>query len=169
MLAFRYDEAKSEKWNIEAIPISTEEQTSLTPPSFGSISFSPEGVFYSAGEGGYYVDVGSHYRNYGRKTPVKSGLDRHFLKQGFASDERKGIVASCLDSIGLDQAVDWAGSLVGYERGVTNYKGRNFLATGGFQIPDTEEGECSLHLSIIEQVFPDRLARMMFYVGLPLL
>ncbi len=162
VLVFRHTEAKKDKWDMSSIPFSTKDETCSTPPLSQGISFDPKGIFYSSSEGGYYVDVGSHYRAYGRKSPVKSGLDRHFLKQGFSADDRKGMVAYCLDSIELDQAVDWAGSLAGYERGLINYKGRNFLATNGFQLPNAEEGECPLHLSIIEQAFPDQLARMMF-------
>lgn len=162
VLVFRYSEAKNDEWDIDSIPVSTKDETCPTPSPVQRVYFPPNGVFYSAGEGGYYVDVGTHYRPYGRKSPVKSGLDRHFLKQGFSADDRKAMVASCLESIELDQAVDWAGSLAGYERGLINYKGRNFLVTEGFQIPDAEAGECPLHHSIIEQAFPDELARMMF-------
>ena len=124
-----------------------------------SRAFDPARIFYSTDTAAYFVDVGSHYRAYGRKMPIKSGIRRHLERQGTSPNDIKELIEMNLDNIELDRAVDWVGGLAGHRRGLMERQGRSFLITDEPRIPDSEKGSCPLHHAIIDQAFPDPDAR----------
>jgi hypothetical protein len=75
-----------------------------------SRAFDPARIFYSTDTAAYFVDVGSHYRAYGRKMPIKSGIRRHLERQGVSPNDIKELIDMHLEDIELDRAVDWVGA-----------------------------------------------------------
>ena len=107
---------------LEAIRDFSNEQTIPTsPPGAGDetqkLAFDPAEIFYATETGGYYVNVGNHYRAYQRKTPVLSGIRRHLERSGHSENDFKDLLADHMENIELDRAVDWVGGLAGYRRG----------------------------------------------------
>lgn len=137
-------------------------KTYSTPPPAEQVSFNPRTVYYSTETAAYYVDAGSFYRSYTRKTPVKNGIRRQLEAQGHSQGDCKELIEVCMESIELDQAVDWSGQLAGYPRGVATLNGRSFLVTQGYDIPEAEQGNCPLHREIINQAFPGDDSRLVF-------
>jgi hypothetical protein len=127
-----------------------------------SRAFDPARIFYSTDTAAYFVDVGSHYRAYGRKMPIKSGIRRHLERQGTSPNDIKELLEMNLEDIELDRAVDWVGALAGHRRGLTKRNGRSFLITDEPQIPESIQGDFPLHQAIIDQAFPDPDARAVF-------
>ncbi len=125
-------------------------------------AFDPGRVYYATDSAAYHVDVGSHYRAYGRKMPIKSGVRRHLERQGTSPNDIKELIEMHLENIELDRAVDWVGGLAGHRRGLMERQGRSFLITDEPKIPDSEKGSCPLHHAIIDQAFPDADARIVF-------
>lgn len=129
---------------------------STTPPE-SRITFDPKKIFYSSATGAYFVDVGTHYRNYTRKSPVKTGIARYL-----ADNDINGKINEILADIEIDKAVDWTGSLAGHARGVLKQNGESLLILDEAEIITGKAGEFPLHRSIIEQAFPDVDARHVF-------
>jgi hypothetical protein len=125
-------------------------------------SFDPERVFYSSGDGKFFVDKVSHYREYSRKDPIKSGITRHLKVQGVPTDVQRALVQKHIDDIEIDRAVDWVGSLAGYSRGLCEFQGKLALIKDGPTIFESRRGECPMITSIIEQGFPNKEARTVF-------
>ena len=144
---------------------------STSPPSTkdnaDSRAFDPDRIFYSTETAAYHVDVGSHYRAYGRKMPVKSGIRRHLERQGISTNDIKELTEVALEDIELDNAVDWVGALAGHRRGLMERNGRSFLITEEPKIPDSIQGDFPLHQAIIDQAFPDADACAVSKGGLP--
>ena len=125
-------------------------------------SFNPEGVFYSPGDGKFFVDMGSHYRDYSRKDPIKTGITRYLKAQGVPTKAQAALVQQHIADIEIDSAVDWTGSLAGYSRGLTEFQGKTALIIDGPDIIESMEGDCPMITSIIEQAFPKEEARTVF-------
>lgn len=128
----------------------------------GKKGFDPKGVFYDSGSATFYADVGTHYRSYRQKTPIKNGVSLHLKNMGTGTDEMQKTLAEVFDDIEITRAVDWSGGLAGHRRGIMKRQGKNFLITTEPKIPDAVEGEFPLHKSIIDQAFPNHDARSVF-------
>jgi len=145
----------------------TKEQTcSTSPPVGNSRAFDPDTIFYATETGAYFVDVGTHYRAYQRKTPIKAGIRRHLERQGTSENDIGDLLAMHIDNIELDRAADWVGGLAGHNRGLMTHQGRSFLITTEPDIPVSAKGKCPLHLSVIAQAFPTQDARTVFLAWL---
>jgi hypothetical protein len=149
----------------------TKRQTTSTAPPAAtngdkSRAFDPDSIFYATETGAYYVDVGTHYRAYQRKTPVKAGIRRHLERQGTSDNDMNDLLAMHVDNIELDRAADWVGGLAGHRRGLMTHQGKSFLITTEPDIPISEAGECPLHQDIICQAFPNEDARTVFLAWL---
>ena len=140
---------------LSEITMRTNKKTlSTTPLKEG---FDPSNTFYFSLNGSYIVDVGKHYRSYTRKTPVIAGIKR-FIDLHRTNDELDEI----MERIELDQAVDWQGSIAGYQRGLHDINGKSFLVMDEPVLIDSAEGVTPLLNSIISQAFPDGDARAVF-------
>ena len=118
-------------------------------------SFDPAGIYYDSQSGVYFVDVGTHYRQYGRKLPVKSGVKRYLEEQDIPTKEIPAQLNYHMEVIEIDHAVDWSGEIAGFERGVRMFSDRRILVTKGYDIPEPRAGACPAYLSILRQAFPD--------------
>jgi len=127
-----------------------------------SRSFDPKRIYYATDSASYYVDVDSHYRPYGRKAPIKSGIRRHLERQGESPNDTKELVEVSFEDIEIDRSVDWVGALAGHRRGLVKRNGRTFLITDEPKIPAGVQGSFPLHESIVDQAFPDTDARAVF-------
>jgi hypothetical protein len=140
---------------LEAIRNFTKEQTSpYSPTEPEKLAFDPAEIFYATETGGYFVNVGSHYRAYQRKTPVIAGIRRHLERSGHSETDFKDLLAHHMENIELDRAVDWVGGLAGYRRGIMDHDGRKFLIIDQPDMHDARAGEWPLITSIIHQAFP---------------
>jgi hypothetical protein len=128
----------------------------------GVMEFNPEHIYYSSEKATYFVDTGEFYRVYTRKMPVKNGMRRYLESQGKDDGEIKDLINDYVETIEIDRAIDWNGKLAGYKRGVAIFGGRKFLITDGYDLPESKEGDCPLHLNIIAQAFKDPDAQAVF-------
>ena len=148
--------AETELNNIKA---ETEKPTnretySTTPPTTG---FNPSEIYYDSQSGAYLVNVGKHYRRYTRKNPVKNGIRRYC-----DSIEEPHDIDNIMESIELDHAIDWNGSIAGYKRGAIEIKGKSLLVMDEANLLEAKSGELPLHEDVLEQAFPDAEARAVF-------
>lgn len=133
-------------------------------------AFDPSCIFYQGSPSRYFVDVKTHFRTYTKEKPVRDGISRYIEEhaEGLPEDSKERARAfkrelnRIQSIIELDQAIDWAGKIAGYPRGIFDYQGRTFLATEGPIIPDSQEGDCPLHLDIIRQAFPHEDGKKVF-------
>jgi len=149
---------------LEAIRNFSKEQTiSTTPPAEPEkLTFDPAEIYYATETGGYYVNVGNHFRAYQRKTPVLSGIRRHLERSGHSETDFKDLLAHHMENIELDRAVDWVGGLAGYRRGIMDHDGRKFLVIDQPEMIEAHAGVFPLITSIIHQAFPEEDARNVF-------
>ena len=97
------------------------------------IPFSPAHIFYESSSGKYFVDVGRNYRAYGRRAPVVRGVAEYLENNESDND---GEVEKFMDraneivaSIEVKQAVDWAGGIAGYKKGIVLFEEFTALIT----------------------------------------
>ncbi len=155
--------AQAELQSIESdMKKNSKEKTHSTSPPAEQVSFNPDAVYYSTETAAYLVDTGTFYRPYTRKTPVKNGIRRRLEAQGHSQGDCKELIEVCMETIELDQAVDWSGQLAGFPRGVAELNGRSFLVTQGYDIPNATPGACPLHREIIKQAFPITDSHLVF-------
>jgi hypothetical protein len=126
------------------------------------ITFDPAETFYATETGGYYVNVGSHFRAYQRKTPVLSGIRRYLERNGHAQNDFKDLIADHMENIELDRAVDWVGGVAGYQRGILHHGGKRFLITDQPDMIEARSGDWPLLRSIIHQAFPGEDSKSVF-------
>ncbi len=114
-------------------------------------SMAPEGIYYDAGSGAFWVDVGEHYRRYSRRIPVLNGLQRYFENLGHGKDA-KAMARERLTDIELNSAVDWAGALAGHKRGLERHPLGHLLITTEPDLLEPRPGEFSYISEIIAQL-----------------
>jgi hypothetical protein len=131
-------------------------------PEQERIHFHPAGIFYDATCGKYLVDVGSHYRAYGRKGPVAEGIRRFYASEGLHADEAKEEAAASLRAVEIDNAVDWSGCIAGFKRGVHRKDGLSLLVTSEAELIDPVLGPSPIINSLIREAFPDMTERIVF-------
>lgn len=133
---------------------------STSPPS-DQLVFRPEGIYYLTVNGHFLVDIGPRFRRYSKKTPVANGLFRYLLNAATEKPDEDGIKAlhkQALAELGnceIDNAVDWAGSIAGYKRGLHRERGQALLVLEEADIPDASPGETPVIDGILRQAFPD--------------
>ncbi len=130
------------------------------------IHFDPEKIFYAADSARYYIDAGTHYRPYSKQSPVRKGIFQHFKKHIKDTEMATERTKDSLDIIERGRAVDWAGALAGYRRGMMHTNGRHLLITSQANLPEPTAGDCPIFLSIIKQAFPEDDARNVFLAWL---
>lgn len=117
----------------------------------GECQFTPEQTFYHSETGRFLVDVGTHYRCYSRRTPVRAGLARWFAER--KSDDPDEDAKAALAAIELDRAVDWVGSIAGHLRGLHRIDGQAFLVPDQPNLPHPVKGAFPTITSILDQAF----------------
>ena len=135
---------------------------STSPPDADKLTFDPERVFYATETGSYLVDTGTHYRTYGRKSPVIAGIKRHLRATGHSENDLKDLVTHHLENIELDRACDWTGGLAGHRRGIMLREGRKFLITDEPDMIEPHAGNWPLIENILDQAFPEGDSRSVF-------
>ncbi len=133
----------------EIVEISKTVPAKTAPVHKGSMD--PAGVYYEAGSGAYFVDVGEHYRRYSRRSPVINGLARHFEKLGHGKDA-KLMADERLVDVELNSAVDWAGPLAGHKRGLERHALGHLLITTEPNLPEPRPGEFPFINEVIAQL-----------------
>lgn len=128
--------------------------------------FPPLRIFYLSGQGKYLVDTGETFREYGRKSPVKTGLEKWFAGKGLEDSSLKDAVNEAFGEIEIARAVDWKGNIAGERRGLLRFNGQRFLIDQGPKIIEPSEGQTPLLEAILSQAFPDAKARMVFELWL---
>jgi hypothetical protein len=135
---------------------------STSPPDADKLAFDPERVFYATQSGSYLVDTGTHYRIYGRKSPIVAGIKRHLRATGHSENDLKDLVIDHFENIELDRACDWTGGLAGHRRGIILREGRKFLITDEPDMIEPLAGKWPIIKDIITQAFPNEDARIVF-------
>tara|TARA_R110001632_G_scaffold216211_1_gene343650 strand:- start:4852 stop:6219 length:1368 start_codon:yes stop_codon:yes gene_type:complete len=127
---------------------------STSPPNKG---FNPYKTFYDSSNGKYITDVGTHYRPYGSKTVIRKGIKRYC-----SSNDIRDNIDDLIESVELDRAIDWQGSIAGYTRGLKKLYGKSFLITDEPMMIQPEQGKLPLIESVIKQAFPEHDERIVF-------
>jgi hypothetical protein len=127
---------------------------STSPPNTEKICFDPNQIFYASETGSYLIETGTHYRTYGRKSPVIAGIKRHLRAAGASENDLKDLTADQFDNIELDRACDWTGGLAGYRRGIKIHEGRKFLITSEPDMLEAKDVPWPMLQSILSQAFP---------------
>lgn len=141
------------------------ERTEMPPaePSPDRIAFSPMDVFYDGPSGKYLVDAGEYFRTYGRKSPVLTGVTRHFKAMGCDEKESKDSARAEIADAEIDRHVEWSGNLAGHRKGfMESADGKPMLVLTSPAIPEPELGPCPAILDLIRQAFPDQVQRNVF-------
>ena len=136
-------------------PIPSDNKSCPTAPP--KEAFNPERTFYDSSNGKYITDVGTHYREYGRKKALMSGIRRYMDYNHINED-----IESIMENIELDRAIDWQGSIAGYKRGLHTFHGKSYLVKDEPNIVDSIEGKFPLIDNIIDQAFPTSDERCIF-------
>ncbi len=127
---------------------------STSPPNTEKTCFDPNQIFYASETGSYLVETGTHYRTYGRKSPVIAGIKRHLRAAGASENDLKDLTGEQLENIELDRACDWTGGLAGYRRGIMIHEGRKFLITSEPDMLEVKDVPWPMLQSILSQAFP---------------
>jgi hypothetical protein len=132
-------------------------------PSPDRITFSPMDVFYDGPSGKYLVDAGEYFRTYGRKSPVVTGVTRHFKAMGCDDKEAKDSAKIEIADAEIDRHVEWSGNLAGHRKGLMeSADGKPMLVLTSPAIPEPITGPCPVILGLIRQAFPDDTQRHVF-------
>lgn len=112
----------------------------------------PSGIFYDAGSGHYLVDVGEHYRDYSRKSPVTTGVQWHFENLGLKEEDAIINARREISRLEVRQAVDWSGPLAGHSRGPLKHPTGSLLVTSEPALPVPKHGKFPVIEDIIRQL-----------------
>ena len=127
------------------------------------IAFNPMDVFYDGPSGKYLVDAGDYFRTLGRKSPVVTGVIRHFKTLGCDDKEAKEEARNEIADAEIDRHVEWSGNLAGHRKGLMeSVDGRPMLVLTSPAIPEPITAPCPVILEIIRQAFPDDTQRNVF-------
>ncbi len=127
--------------------------------------FYPVNIVYSASQGHYYIDRGSYYRVYNKKTPVLNGIRNYFESIG-EKDNARGLARDSIEKIETDQAVDWAGSIAGYNKGRMKFDGFEALITREAKLIEPVEGSFPVISKILNDALGDGNPFMVFIAWL---
>jgi hypothetical protein len=127
------------------------------------VSYNPSGIYYDGPSGKYLVDAGQYFRTYGRKSPVMTGVQRHFQAQGMDPKDGKEEAASAIRDAEIDRHVEWSGNLAGYRKGLIHSSdGKPMLVLTSPSIVDPAPGPAPVISDLIRQAFPDQIQRDIF-------
>jgi len=127
------------------------------------IMFPPSGIYYDGPSGRYLVESGSYFRTYGRKSPVVTGLERHFKSMGMDTKEAKEFAKTTIADAEIDRHVEWSGNLAGHQKGlIRSSDGKPMLILSSPSIIQPIPGVFPAIDGIISQGFPDDLQRSVF-------
>jgi hypothetical protein len=127
----------------------------VTLPANGGPMFNPSAIFYDSRNGAYLVDTGKIFRRYGRRAAVKDGVVGFFQQLGMSDKEAKELATEALICIETKQAVDWAGSIAGKQRGALKLGNLECLILDAPDLPSAKAGDFPTILSLLEQAWPD--------------
>jgi hypothetical protein len=125
--------------------------------------FSPAAIYYDGPSGKFLVDSGNYFRTYRSKSPVLTGLARHFVAQGADRQEAKEFASEAVRDAEVDRHVEWSGNLAGYRKGlITSADGKPMLVLTSPAIPDPVRGHAPIISGLLRQAFPDADQRDIF-------
>lgn len=126
-------------------------------------SFRPEDIFYDAPNGKFLVRVGRSFFVHGRKSPVVTGLIRHFAPNFRKPSEVQAAAVDAISARELDGAVQWTGTIAGHKQGLaTDANGMPILITSEANPPQPIEGDAPLITEIVSGAFADDTALLIF-------
>lgn len=128
------------------------------------VSFNPDSIFYDGPSGKYLVDAGDYFRTYSRKTPVVTGVQRHFLTgDGGDAKEAKQAAKDAVADAEVDRHVEWSGSLAGHRKGlIQSADGKPMLVLTSPDIPESMSGSFPVISKFIRDAFPDDTQKTIF-------
>jgi len=133
------------------------------PVEISKINYNPAGIYYDGPSGKYLVDAGQYFRTYGRKSPVITGVMRHFQAQGLDPKEAKDEAAASIRDAEIDRHVEWSGNLAGYRKGLIHSSdGKPMLVLTSPSIVDPLPGPAPVISDLVRQAFPDQVQRDIF-------
>lgn len=136
-----------------------------TPPEADDqpINYNPSGIYYDGPSGKYLVDAGKYFRTYGRKSPVITGVQRHFKAQGLDAKEAKETAADAIRDAEIDRHVEWSGNLAGHSKGlIHSADGKPMLVLTSPALVDPTPGPSPVIFDLIHQAFHDQTQRDIF-------
>lgn len=141
-------------------PIATVEDETDTS---SIIMFPPSGIYYDGPSGRYLVESGTYFRTYGRKSPVVTGLERHFKSMGLDTKEARESAKITIADAEIDRHVEWSGNLAGHQKGlIRSSDGKPMLILSSPSIIEPKAGNFPSIEGILAQAFPDDVQRMIF-------
>jgi hypothetical protein len=127
------------------------------------MNYNPSGIYYDGPSGKYLVDAGQYFRTYGRKSPVITGVQRHFQAQGMDAKDAKDEAAAAIRDAEIDRHVEWSGNLAGHQKGlIHSVDGLPMLVLTSPAIVDPLPGPAPVISDLIRQAFPDQVQRDIF-------
>ena len=127
------------------------------------MNYNPSGIYYDGPSGKYLVDAGQYFRTYGRKSPVITGVQRHFQAQGMDPKDAKDEAAAAIRDAEIDRHVEWSGNLAGHQKGlIHSVDGLPMLVLTSPAIVDPLPGPAPVISDLIHQAFPDQVQRDIF-------
>ncbi len=128
------------------------------------IIFEPEAVYYDGPSGKYLVDAGDYFRTYGRKTPVVTGVQRHFVTiDDLDAKEAKQAARDAVADAEVDRHVEWSGSLAGHRKGlIQSADGKPMLVLTSPALPEPKPGAFPVISGFIREAFPDPTQKTIF-------
>ena len=127
------------------------------------VKFSPDGIFYDGPTGRYLVEAGPYFRTYGRKSPVMTGVQRHFMSMGMDGKEALQEARDAIRDAEIDRHVEWSGNLAGHRKGLLHsIDGKPMLVLTSPSIPMPAPGPAPVISGMIRQAFPDQVQRDIF-------
>ena len=127
------------------------------------MNYNPSGIYYDGPSGKYLVDAGQYFRTYGRKSPVITGVQRHFQAQGMDPKDAKDEAAASIRDAEIDRHVEWSGNLAGHQKGlIHSVDGLPMLVLTSPSIVDPLPGPAPVISDLIRQAFPDQVQRDVF-------
>ena len=127
------------------------------------VKFSPDGIFYDGPTGRYLVEAGSYFRTYVRKSPVMTGVQRHYMSMGLDAKEASQEARDAIRDAEIDRHVEWSGNLAGHRKGlIHSTDGKPMLVLTSPTIPMPAPGPAPIISGLIRQAFPDQIQRDVF-------
>jgi hypothetical protein len=149
-------------------PLPPHEKSDEEPPAQAqeetlSTAFEPSGIYYDGPSGKYLVDSGPYFRTYGRKSPVMTGVERHFRRIGMDAKEASTEARDTIRDAEVDRHVEWSGNLAGHRKGITHSAdGKPMLILTSPAIPIPSPGSFATIAGILAQAFPDETQAAVF-------
>lgn len=128
-------------------------------------AMAPEDIFYDAGTGAFFVDVGSHFRMFTRKSPIMTGLEWHYLNKGKGEDDARRMAKDKLSELEVRKAVDWSGDLAGHKRGIIRHAKGSLLVTSEADLVKPSPGDFPLVAQILRDLVGHQHPQLKILLG----